>query len=102
MPEEIRKAHEAAWPDILAPTEKLLAEGVDPASDEAQAILLEWNAMTQIIYDIDPTLMRSAAKLYDNMDEWPDNGPEKPFSKEVWAFIQAAQSVADGRATAST
>jgi DNA-binding transcriptional MerR regulator len=93
VPEDIQRAHEAAWPDILARTEKLV--GTDPASEEAQALLLEWNAMTQVIYDIDPTLTRAAAKLYDNMDEWPEDGPEKPFSPEVWDFIQKAQKVAD-------
>jgi len=93
VPQDIVKAHEAAWPDILARTEKLV--GSDPAGSEAQAILLEWNAMTQVIYDIDPTLTRAAAKLYDNMDDWPEGAPEKPFSNEVWAFMQAAQSVAD-------
>lgn len=96
VPEDVRKAHENAWPDILARTEKLV--GTDPASDEAQSILKEWNAMTQAIYDIDPALTRSAAKLYDNMDDWPEDGPEKPFSNEVWAFIQKAQQVADKKA----
>lgn len=99
VPEDVIKAHEAAWPDILARTEKMV--GSDPASAEAQAILKEWNAMTQVIYDIDPSLMRSAAKLYDNMDEWPEDGPEKPFSAEVWDFIQAAQRFADQKDGAS-
>ena len=93
VPADIKRAHEAAWPGILARTEKLV--GSDPASSEAQAVLLEWNALTQVIYDIDPTLTRAAAKLYDNMDEWPEGAPEKPFSNEVWAFMQAAQKVAD-------
>jgi len=93
VPKDIAKAHEDAWPDILARTEKLV--GTDPAGSEAQAILLEWNALTQVIYDIDPSLTRAAAKLYNNMDDWPEGAPEKPFSNEVWAFIQAAQSAAD-------
>jgi len=95
VPEDVVKEHENAWPELLARTEKLV--GGDPASDEAQSILKEWNAMTQVVYDIDPALTRSAAKLYDNMDDWPEDGPEKPFSNEVWAFVQAAQKVADNK-----
>lgn len=96
VPQEVAQAHEDAWPALLARTKTLV--GSDPAGSKAQAILLEWNAMTQVIYDIDPSLTRAAAKLYDNMDAWPEDGPEKPFSKEVWAFVQAAQKVADGKA----
>jgi len=96
VPQDVVKAHEAAWPELLARTEKLV--GSDPASPEAQAILLEWNAMTQVIYDVDPSLMRAASKLYDNMDDWPEGAPEKPFSNEVWAFMQEAQQIADSKA----
>ncbi|PCI64228.1 MAG: hypothetical protein COB37_02340 [Kordiimonadales bacterium] len=95
VPDDVMKANEVSWPALLARTEKIM--GSDPASEEAQKILLEWNAMTQVIYDIDPSLTRAAAKLYDNMDEWPEDGPEKPFSNEVWAFMQAAQAVADSQ-----
>lgn len=90
VPEEVIKANEQAWPDLLARTEALV--GTDPASPEAQAIVKEWNAFTQPIYDVDPSLLNSAAKLYDNMDERPKDGPEKPFSPEVWAFVKAAEA----------
>jgi len=73
VPDHVVKAHEAAWPELLARTEKLV--GSDPASHDAQETLKEWNAMTQVIYDVDPALSRSAAKLYDNMDDWPEGAP---------------------------
>jgi len=88
IPKDIQQACEENWPKLIARTEALL--GTNPASDEAQAILKEWNAMTQTIYDIDPSLTKSAARLYDKMDEWPDGSPQSPFSSEVWAFIKAA------------
>ena len=90
VPEDVIKAHEQAWPALLARTEELV--GTDPAAAEAQAVVREWNALTQVIYDIDPVLTGSTAKLYDNMDNWPKDGPEPPFSKEVWAFIKAAEA----------
>lgn len=90
VPEDIIKANEQAWPALLARTEKLV--GTDPGSPEAQAVVKEWNAFTQIFYDLDPVLAGSAAKLYDNLDNWPEDGPEPPFSKEVWAFVKAAEA----------
>jgi len=90
VPEDVIKAHEQAWPALLARTEELV--GTDPAAPAAQAVVKEWNALTQVIYDIDPLLAGSSAKLYDNLDNWPEDGPEPPFSKEVWAFIKAAEA----------
>ncbi len=92
IPEAVMKESEQAWPDVLARTEKLV--GTDPAAPEAQAILKEWNALSQPIYDIDPSLAESVTKMYDNLDAWPEGGPEKPFSDEVWEFIKAAGEVA--------
>jgi DNA-binding transcriptional MerR regulator len=83
---------ENAWPDVLARTEKLV--GTDPAAPEAQALLKEWNALSQPIYDIDPSLADSVSKMYDNLDNWPMEGPQQPFSKEVWEFINAAGAAA--------
>ena len=89
---ETIKEQEQKWPALLARTEALV--GTDPAAPEAQAIVKEWNALTQAIYDIDPVLTNSAGKLYDNLDDWPADGPEPPFSKEVWAFVRAAEQFA--------
>ncbi len=91
LSDDVIREHERKWPALLARTEELV--GTDPAAPEAQAIVKEWNAMTQAIYDIDPVLTESAGKLYDNMDDWPADGPEPPFSKEVWAFIKEADAV---------
>ncbi len=90
MPEEAIKANEQAWPALIARAEALV--GTDPTSPEAQAVAREWNAMMKPLLDMDPALTAGAAKLYDNMDDWPEDGPKPPFSKEVWAFIQAASA----------
>ncbi len=92
LSEETVREHEQKWPALLARTEALV--GTDPATPEAQAIVEEWNELTQAIYDIDPVLTNSAGKLYDNLDDWPADGPEPPFSKEVWEFVRAAERIA--------
>ncbi|MBO6504505.1 MAG: MerR family transcriptional regulator [Kordiimonadaceae bacterium] len=95
LSDEAVREHEQKWPALLARTEALV--GTDPGSREAQQVVREWNAMTQAIYDIDPALTESAAKLYDNMDDWPADGPEPPFSNEVWAFIKEADAILKAR-----
>ncbi len=82
------KKYENAWPELIAKTEKLV--GTDPASDAAKAVAREWAALTQSIYDVNPELMDGASRMYDNMAEWPEDGPPKPFSQEVWDFVKAA------------
>ncbi|MCJ9428096.1 MerR family transcriptional regulator [Kordiimonas marina] len=90
VPDAVVQEHQNMWPALIARTEELVAAGADPTSDEALEVVAEWNKMTQVVYDIDPKLAGSAAKLYDNMDAWPADGPALPFSKEVWAFIKEA------------
>tara|TARA_R110002096_G_scaffold145686_1_gene303587 strand:- start:90 stop:827 length:738 start_codon:yes stop_codon:yes gene_type:complete len=90
VPEDIQRACEENWPKLIARTEALV--GTDPASPEAQEIVKEWDALTKVIYDIDPSLTNSAARPYDNMDDWPEGSPESPFSAEVWAFVKAAEN----------
>jgi DNA-binding transcriptional MerR regulator len=91
VPEDVIKANEQAWPALLARAEELV--GTDPAAPEAQAVVKEWQALAQVILDIDPKLADATAKLYDNLDDWPEDGAEPPFSQEVWAFIKAAEAV---------
>lgn len=89
VPADVQRACEENWPKLIARTEALV--GTDPSAPEAQDIVKEWNAMTKVIYDIDPSLTKSAARLYDNMDDWPEGAPASPFSKEVWEFVKAAE-----------
>lgn len=96
MPEEAIKANEQAWPALIAKAEALV--GTDPKSPEAQAVATEWHALMQPLLSMDPALAEGASKLYDNMDDWPKEGPEPPFSKEVWAFIQAASAEMNNKA----
>ncbi|MBL4640051.1 MAG: MerR family transcriptional regulator [Kordiimonadaceae bacterium] len=97
VPEHIQRECEKKWPDLLSRTEALV--GTDPTAPAALALVKEWDAVTQPIYDIDPCLKNSAGRLYDNMDDWPEGAPEAPFSKEVWAFIRAAERAIEENTT---
>jgi DNA-binding transcriptional MerR regulator len=65
---------------------------LDPASEQAQAFLDEWNALLAPFNAVaTPEMKAGAAELYSRMDEW--QGEQKPpFSSEVWQFIMAASA----------
>lgn len=87
--------YNARWMAVIARAEKL--KGGDPASDEAQEVAREWNALTGVLTSINPELSKSAGKLYENMDAWPKDGPPLPFSPELWPFMQKACTIAKER-----
>lgn len=92
IPEDVRKNHENAWPRLIAKAESLV--GSDPASPEAQELLKEWQGLLSIFENMDPSLMKSANRMYEKIDEWPEGSPQSPFSSEVWDFINAAKEAA--------
>lgn len=81
---------EDAWPKLIARVEALVDGGADPGSAEAQQALQEWNALLQPIYDQDPGLLEGANRLYENMDDWPADGPQPPFRQDVYDFMVKA------------
>ncbi|TMJ20063.1 MAG: MerR family transcriptional regulator [Alphaproteobacteria bacterium] len=83
-----QEAYSRQWAELSARIEAALP--LDPASDEAQALLGEWQALLAPFTSVaTPEMMAGATKLYDRMDEW--KGEQKPpFSTDVWRFIQEA------------
>lgn len=84
------KHAEEAWPRLIKKVEALI--GTDPKAPAAQAVLKEWQELMVVFEPADEQLKDGMNRMYDNLDDWPEDGPEAPFSKEVWAFIQAAGS----------
>lgn len=84
------KAAEIAWPKLIQKVEGLL--DTDPKGPKAQEALREWQALIAIFEPADELLKAGMNRIYDNLDDWPADGPEKPFSKAVWDFIQRAAS----------
>ncbi|MGD8327396.1 MAG: MerR family DNA-binding transcriptional regulator [Sphingomonadales bacterium] len=87
--EDIRFAEEA-WPKLIKKIEALL--GSDPKGPEAQEVLKEWKALMKAFEPADERIKAGLNRMYQNLDAWPEDGPQQPFSKEVWAFIQKAAS----------
>jgi MerR family transcriptional regulator, thiopeptide resistance regulator len=63
---------------------------LDPSCAAAQQLLDEWEALLAPFRAVaSPDMMKGATRLYDATAEWGEGGA-RPFSNEVWQFIQAA------------
>lgn len=89
-PEDFDQAEYAAkWAALGANIKAALP--LDPASEEAQALLAEWQELLAPFTAIaTPAMMQDVSKLYTDMPNWGEGAPNPGFDHEVWQFIQAA------------
>ena len=86
-------AYSAQWAALGAKIKAALP--LDPASQVAQALLAEWQALlAPFTATATPAMMQGVTAMYDNMPKWGEHaGGEAPspgFDHEVWTFIRAA------------
>ncbi len=87
-PDFDQAAYQAQWTDLGQRIEAVLP--LDPASDDAQAFLREWEALLAPFTAVaTPMMMQGAARLYEKRADW-DGQADPGFSAAVWQFIQAA------------
>ena len=87
-------AYGRKWQELGERIERALP--LDPASEQAQALLDEWKALLKPFTDVaTPAMMAGARRLYDNMGEW-QHEQKPPFSAQVWTFIKAAGAARGG------
>ena len=83
--------YSAKWAALGAKIKAALP--LDPASDEAQALLAEWQELLAPFTAIaTPAMMQGVTKMYSDMPNWGDNAPSPGFDHEVWQFVQAARA----------
>ncbi len=92
IPADVVAENQRRWPAVIARAEELAAAGADPAGEAAQALLREWQALLEPFMDMDPTMLQGVNRMYENMGDWPSDGPQSPFSPEVWAFIKSVKA----------
>jgi MerR family transcriptional regulator, thiopeptide resistance regulator len=65
---------------------------MDPLSELAQAFVDEWFDLLRPFSSVSTLEMwQSTMKMYDEMDEWADDGtPDPGFDKKVWDFMKQA------------
>ena len=78
------------WTDLFRDVEAALAQGIDPASRQAQALGARWKKLIESFTGGDREIASGLGRLYADRTEWPQHAQEQmaPFSnKAVWDFI---------------
>ncbi len=93
--EEDQRRADQQWSAVGMEAKRLVAEGKDPGSPEAQALAAQWTYLIQQFTHGDPGIAQGLGKWYQGFNELPAN--EKPFSfpygKEEGKFIEKALKV---------
>jgi DNA-binding transcriptional MerR regulator len=78
------------WQKLLGEVEAAIAEGLDPASERAQALAARWEGLIEEFTGGDPGIRENLRRLYADQANWPDTF-QKPFSSDAAAFINKVQ-----------
>ena len=88
---EVLEKGQRDWAELLREVEAAAGEGVDPASERAQALARRWSALIESFTGGDPGIAESLSNLYRDQANWPA-GAQKPFGDDAAAFIRKAQA----------
>jgi DNA-binding transcriptional MerR regulator len=88
---EVLERGQRDWAALLKDVEAAIAEGVDPASERAQALAARWSALIESFTGGNPGILESLTNLYRDQANWPA-GAQKPFGDGAMAFITRAQA----------
>ncbi|BAK64997.1 MerR family transcriptional regulator [Sphingobium sp. SYK-6] len=87
-----QERYAAQWADLGARIKGALP--LDPAGEEAQALLREWEALLAPFQAVaTPAMMQGVTRLYNDMESWHGTGEGKAdpgFDAAVFRFIQEA------------
>ncbi|MDT5268135.1 MAG: hypothetical protein QOH49_321, partial [Acidobacteriota bacterium] len=78
------------WQKLIGEVEAAAAEGLDPASERAQALAARWEGLVEEFTGGDPGIRENLRRLYADQTNWPSTF-QKPYSDESSAFIRKAQ-----------
>lgn len=86
-----QSAYSARWEALGARIKAALP--LNPASEAAQSLLNEWQALLAPFTAIaTPAMTKDVKTMYDDMPNWDEGAPSPGFDHEVWAFIKMAAS----------
>ena len=88
---EVLERGQREWQKLIAEVNQAVAEGVDPASERAQALAARWSALIEEFTGGDPGILENLKRLYADQANWPDTF-KKPYGDDAGAFICRAQS----------
>ncbi|HXG67465.1 MAG TPA: MerR family transcriptional regulator [Blastocatellia bacterium] len=89
---ELQAKAEQDWAALGRDLEAAVKDGVDPASERAQALAARYNELIEGFTGGSPAIMEGLKKLYADKANWPTPLP-MPYGEEAGEFIQKAMAV---------
>jgi DNA-binding transcriptional MerR regulator len=91
---EVLERGQREWQKLIAEVQAAAAEGLDPASERAQALAARWEALIEEFTGGDPGIRESLRRLYADQANWPSTF-QKPYPDEAAAFIGKAREAGE-------
>jgi DNA-binding transcriptional MerR regulator len=86
---EVLERGQRDWAILIKDVQAAMAEGVDPQSERAQALVARWSSLIEAFTGGNPAIRESLTKLYADQANWPSTF-SKPFSDDVGSFLAQA------------
>ena len=83
---ELQVKVEQDWATLIKDVEAAIANGADPASDDAQALASRWADLIGQFTKGNSAIQEGLNKLYADQQNWPTTF-KKPYSDEVGEFM---------------
>jgi len=83
---EVLERGQRAWQELIGEVQAAVAEGLDPASEKAQALAARWEGLVEEFTGGDPGIRENLRRLYADQANWPSTF-QKPYGDDVGAFI---------------
>ncbi|HEX8116939.1 MAG TPA: MerR family transcriptional regulator [Pyrinomonadaceae bacterium] len=83
---EVLERGQREWQKLIGEVGTAAAEGLDPASERAQALAARWDALIEEFTGGDPGIRENLRRLYADQANWPSTF-QKPYGDDVAAFI---------------
>ncbi|MBZ6379303.1 hypothetical protein B5C34_08470 [Pacificimonas flava] len=91
LPDFDQAEYSSKWEELGGKIEAAL--GSDPAGEDAQALLTEWEELLAPFLSLaTPAMTRDVQSMYADMPNWGDDAPNPGFSPEAWRFIERVKA----------
>ncbi|HEX8150451.1 MAG TPA: MerR family transcriptional regulator [Pyrinomonadaceae bacterium] len=92
---EVLERGQREWQKLIGEVEAAAAEGLDPASERAQALVARWDGLVEEFTGGDPGIRENLRRLYADQANWPSTF-KRPYGDDVAAFISKAREAGRG------
>jgi len=91
---EVLERGQRAWQELIGEVQAAVAEGLDPASERAQALAVRWEGLIEEFTGGDPGIHENLRRLYADQANWPSTF-QKPYGDDVGSFLAKAKAAGD-------